>query len=235
MKTKGKVSKNDNPEKEVRPSNIVQESPKKGSESGVSVPHFEAKPDISDGFTRRVIAFFTNEKGEIAWDRMREATKDDLREFIKRPDVRKNLGLDAETDAAGNKPGEPEFGQDEADAFFDLLQSIERIAGSRFYKVPAEIANQAFTFTPDHRKKLSPVYIRLMNKWGPLALKKWKDEVGAAILTLAIVNSQIQTMHMLEEKRKRLAAPPRPVTPISETEKKEVDLAPSAADTLSVS
>jgi hypothetical protein len=243
MKTRNKVYKSDIPEKTVPPSNIASNPPKNTPESGVLIPPFEAKSQKEGEFTRKVIAYFVNDNGEIAWDRMRGATKDELREFVKRPDTRKNLGIEAESDSLGRKPGEPEFAEDEANALFDLLQSIERIAASRFYKVPVEITSQAFTFTADHRKKLGPVYIRLMNKWGPLALKKWKDEIGAAILTLSVVNAQIQVMHILEEKRKRnpagsLAGSPSSakVTSISDMEeKKEVDLTASPADTLSAS
>jgi hypothetical protein len=162
------------------------------------------------------ISFNVTPDGAPDWERMQPRTKTQLTELLQNKSVQKELGF---TPEQAKKIEEIGFGEDEANALLDLLQGIDSIAASKLYGIPSEITSQAFTFSPDHRKKLGPVYARLLNKWGPAALKAWKDEIGAVVLTFAVINSQIRVMHILEEKRKKNVSPmsgPRSVTPISE-------------------
>lgn len=221
MKTRQKVSGKVNSGNPVPPSNNLQKEAKNDLERGVSDPPFEADSQKEGGYTRTALTFFSNKDGEIAWDRMRDGTREELRKFVTRPDVRKNLGLEKEE--SEKDQALPAFGQDEATAFFDGLGTVAGFSASLFYHVPREITSRAFTFTEEHRRKLSPVYIRLMNKWGPSVVKTWKDEIGAAFLTVAVVNSQIHLMKMyVEQERKkepRTPVAPKPVQPIYQPEK----------------
>lgn len=188
------------------------ERPEPMAASSIPAPSVESPTETKSPLDRKVLTFFVNENGEIAWDRMQDGTRDEFKEFVNRPDVRKNLGLETTEKTIEQLA----FGEDEANAFLDLLGGIDSFAAAKLYSIPAEITSQAFTFTPDHRKKLVPVYSRLMNKWAPMMLKTWKDEIGATILTIAVINSQVRVMHMLEDKRKKNLPASSRVTSISD-------------------
>jgi hypothetical protein len=173
------------------------------------------------------ISFNVTPDGSPDWNRMLPKTKEQLTELLKNKQVQEALGI---TPEEAKKPEELGFGEDEANALLDFLSPIFSFSASRFYGVPMDITSQAFTFTPDHRKKVNPPLTRVLNKWGPSLIKQWKDEIGLAIILAAILNSQVRIMHMLEDKRKRETPrrPPAPVTPISET-KPPVSVPPEPA------
>jgi hypothetical protein len=104
-----------------------------------------------------------------------------------------------------------EFSDMEANALLDLLQGIEQPAASKIYGVPYEITRQAFVFTDDMRKRINPAMVKILNKWAPTILRNWKDEVGFILVFGSALNMQIQTMHHLENKRKREAAATAPL------------------------
>ncbi len=121
-----------------------------------------------------------------------------------------------ETDSIPKKYDEeiPVFGKDETDAIFDTLTTVQSVAASKMYGIPSEITRKAMEYDEFHRKKRAPRMERLLNKWAPLVVKNWKDEIGFGIVFLAVVNAQVKTMHAMNEKRKRIL-PQRGVTEIS--------------------
>jgi hypothetical protein len=128
-------------------------------------------------------------------------------------------------DAASSKRDDeiPVFSKDETDAIFDTLTTVQSVAASKMYGIPSEITRKAMEYDEFHRRKLAPRMERLLNKWAPLVIKKWKDEIGFGIVFLAVVNSQVKTMHAMEDKRRK-SLPKRGVTEIgkpAETPKQE--------------
>jgi hypothetical protein len=116
------------------------------------------------------------------------------------------------------QPQEPPIvcGEDEANALLDVLQPICSMAASRIYGVDSKITSRAFQFTPDHRKRVNPPLIRVMNKWLPSMVKRWSDEIGLAIVLGAVVNSQIKVMQMLDAgEKQRISTEKSNVKPIS--------------------
>lgn len=138
------------------------------------------------------------------------------------------LPLDDETSAklrellrdANPKSEELTFGDDESYAILDLLHGFNSNAASRIYKIPHEVTSEAFQFSMDHRKKITPAMNKVLNKWGPLIIKKWKDEIGLGIVMFSVLNSQVRAMHFLENKRRKnlpqTVTLRNNVTPISE-------------------
>lgn len=118
-------------------------------------------------------------------------------------------------------PQEPPIvcGDDESNALLDLLQPICATAASKIYGIDGRITARAFQFSADHRKRVNPPLIRVMNKWLPGMVKRWSDELGLAIVLSAVVNSQIKVMHMLDGQEKHRIASEKAtaanVTPIS--------------------
>ena len=177
-------------------------------------------PEIGQEKPNR-ISFNTTAEGVPDWERMLPRTKAQLTDMLKSKSVQKELGL---TPDEVKEISEIGFGEDEANALLDVFQGITTVGASKIYGVPIEITSQAFTYTPDHRKKMNPPLTRLLNRWGPAALKAWKDEIGFSIIFLSVLNAQVQLMRILDAKRKRLApvAPrvPTPISPASVPEEK---------------
>lgn len=175
------------------------------------------------------ISFNMTPEGAPDWERMLPKTRAQLTDLLKSKSVQKELGI---SEQEAKEITEIGFGEDEANAFLDLLSNIDAAAASKIYGVPMEITSQAFAFTPDHRKKINPPMVRVLNKWGPSILKTWKDEIGLTIVLLAVLNAQVRVMHMMEDRRRKNAPAPKPVTPITQTppkvEEKEVASDPLA-------
>ena len=175
------------------------------------------------------ISFNMTPEGAPDWERMLPKTRAQLTDLLKSKSVQKELGI---TEQEAKEITEIGFGEDEANAFLDLLSNIDAAAASKIYGVPMEITSQAFAFTPDHRKKINPPMVRVLNKWGPSILKTWKDEIGLTIVLLAVLNAQVRVMHMMEDRRRKNAPAPKPVTPITQApakvEEKEVASDPLA-------
>jgi hypothetical protein len=123
----------------------------------------------------------------------------------------------------------PQFGVDECNMVLDALSLIEPIAASRIYGIPREITTKAFEFDDYHRKKLHPPMTRVLNKWAPLLLAKWKDEIGLGIVFLSVTNAQIRTMHALDEKRRRNLPTPK-VTSIEQKSEPKTELQSSPTE-----
>lgn len=165
---------------------------------------------------------------KIDFESMRSKTKAQLAELLRDPLVIRELGFAPEAVEATLESAS--FGEDEANALLDLLGVVNSFAAHRIFDVPHDITTQAFTFTPDHRRKLTPVYARLLNKWGPSFLKQYKDELGAAVLTATVLNVQVQKMRMLDAQRKQRLRPT--AVPRTQPEPMPVDATPEEIKTV---
>lgn len=167
------------------------------------------------------VSFFVSPDGTPEWERMLPKTKEQLADILRNPNVQKELGVSPEE---AKQIAEMGFGEDEANALLDLIGNINAVAAAKIYGIPGEVTSKAFTFTADHRKKINPPLTRVLNKWAPLMLKTWKDEIGLGIVLFAVLNAQVHVMHMLENQRQKSlgnvpARPPAvPVTPIFKPE-----------------
>jgi hypothetical protein len=157
-------------------------------------------PSLSESFRKRM-AIPLNESGDIDTEK------------ISADDLEKIKAAFQQTVAAAETTEEILLGDDEANALLDLLSRVEAFGASKIYKIPREITDRAFVFNELHRKKLNPPLIKVANKWAPYILKKWKDEIGLAIIFGSVINAQTRAMHMLNAQAK--AAEKRPPAPIS--------------------
>ena len=160
-------------------------------------PEMATSPPADEDAKTSRFSFAITEDGKIDFNGMRNKTKEQLGEMLRDPTAQRELKFTPEQSATL----EDVFGEDEANAVLDLFGTINSFAACRIYDVPLEITTQAFTFTPEHRRKLTPVYARLLNKWGPSFLKQYKDEIGAAVLTASVLNVQVQKMRVLNTTR----------------------------------
>jgi hypothetical protein len=196
---------------------LAPEAPSADSEPVVpSIPSEPTEPKAETEKLNR-ISFFVSNEGTPEWNRIAPQTKARLAAILQNPQVQKELGF---TKEEAKEISELGFGEDEANTILDLLGTADSFAASLIYKVPADICSQAFSFSPDHRKKINPPLQRVLNKWAPAVLKTWKDEIGLAMILFATLNAQIRVMHMLDERRKKnIPRPVTPITPITEAPK----------------
>lgn len=169
------------------------------ADSTAEISQAQSAPEASADKPDR-ISFYVGADGAPEWDRISPSTKEKLTSILQNAKVQKELGFNKEQAEAISKIG---FDETEANALLDALSGIDSTAASMIYKIPGSVTSEAFAFTPDHRKKINPPLVRVLNKWGPAMLKTWKDEIGLAIVFFAVLNSQVRLMHILEEKRKR--------------------------------
>jgi hypothetical protein len=160
--------------------------------------------------SRRFVLPMSDEKS-VAWDQIPEKNLEILRDALKNPDTAKILGISKPEET----PGEIGFSNDDANAFLDLLSGVDSLAASKVYKIPKTVTDAAFKFEDYHRKKLNPPMVRLLNKWSPLILKNWKDEIGFGIILVSTLNAQVNVMHALENKRRASLPRNDNITPIS--------------------
>jgi hypothetical protein len=164
--------------------------------------------DTNQGKTER-LSFFLTEDGKPDFARMHPSTKEKMSAFVRDSSVLSELGISPEK--AKENLLDIGFSEDEANGILDLLGGIDSVAASKIYGIPLEVTSEAFRFTTEHRKKINPPLIRLLNKWGPAVIKTWKDEIGLGIVIASVLNTQVQLMHILEARRKR-TTPRAPVT-----------------------
>jgi hypothetical protein len=172
----------------------------------------ETKSPVQEISSSRLVLIL-NDSGEIDFGRLPEKTRDSLKSALHNPDVRKELGIIQEK--SEKISGELGFDDDDANGFLDLLQGIDSFAASKIYGLPKDLCDKAYEFKDYHRKKINPRMIGLLNKWSPVILKNWKDEIGFAIVLTSTINAQVRTMHQMAAHQKALNPPPPNVTPIS--------------------
>jgi hypothetical protein len=174
-------------------------------EKSASENPIAAEPKPSEESATRV-SFSVEADGSPDWERMQEKSREKLREVLQNPEVQRELEVSpapAPKKREISKSNSEEFGEDEANAFLDMLSGVDSFAASKIYAIPRDVTDRAFAFEDYHRKKLTPPMIRLMNKWAPLVLKTWKDEIGFALVMFSTVNAQVRIMHHLEKQRKK--------------------------------
>jgi hypothetical protein len=110
----------------------------------------------------------------------------------------------------------PDVNDDEANMVLDLLTPVCTTAAKRIYNVSDAVADAAFQFTPEHRRKINPPLVRVLNKWLPLLIRKYADEIGLGIVLFSVINAQVKVMRMLDatEKAQQRKTPPPPPTEI---------------------
>lgn len=170
-----------------------------------------AGSESEEGLERKSFAFFVDAKNNVQWDRMREKTKTELKEFLKRPDVIKALGVEA--------PGEviELMSVEWCAGLYDAIGKIEATMASKWKGVPKEIAEQAFAYSEFEKAQLGPPTARVINKYATDWMVRFKDEIALAFLLITITMAKIQLCNALIAQQRG----PVPVTPI-DSKKEEV-------------
>jgi hypothetical protein len=190
----------------------------------------------------RLSFFIDAESGLVQWDRISGKTKTQLEKIFRASETQSQLGYVPPSPKEVKEAYEVAFDATEVNAILDLLQVIDATAAAKMFDVPLDITTQAYTFTDLHRSKLTPTYAALLNKWGPSVMKTWKQEIGAALVTVSVLNAQYRTMRALEKARKPAtvttmpskkepsAPPPPPKPAATETDEMAANVLDSVAN-----
>jgi hypothetical protein len=182
---------------EVQPESTVEDIPVSSSPST---------------FSRPKIAVPIKEDGTFDLDAMREATKEKLRAAI--------AGTPGINPPQATTPGQM-FPPQVVWAMYGALGAIESMVAQRMGKVPKEIADRVFTYSPQELELLTPPTSRVLQKYAGEWLIKYQDEIALATLltsiTIAKVNASImlskQHSNVVEMPKKEEETPPEPVKP----------------------
>jgi hypothetical protein len=128
-----------------------------------------------------------NKDGQIEWDSMRGSTQAKVRALM------------------GEGSGKPDPSSAPVEVFdaawtgtmFDMVGKIEAFAAMKLYKFSPEVAEKAFTYTPAEKEKLAVPTARVINKYAPVWLEKFKDEIALAGLFVTITAMKFQMASML--------------------------------------
>jgi hypothetical protein len=164
-------------------------------------PETPREPSEENGFERKSFAFYTDAKGNVQWDKMREKTKAELRDFLKRPDIGRALGVEAPAEVV-------ELMSVEWCAnLYDAVGKIEAALATKWKGVPKEIADVAFTYSKLEKEHLGPPTARVINKYATAWMVKFKDEIALAFLLVTITMAKVQLCNALIEQVNRGGAP----------------------------
>jgi hypothetical protein len=121
----------------------------------------------------------------------------------------RELGL---TPAAPAEAEEPEFpfSEAEASALWRALGELQAWIARRAFRLDPELAG-LLRFSDAERALLAGPTVRVLAKYAPGWLGEHKDEVGLALLVIAIEQAKISRIRMMRERKAEAPeAPPAP-------------------------
>lgn len=127
--------------------------------------------------------------GKIDWDSMRSGTKEKVKLLMG--------GTTEATPAPAPAPKIEVFDPAWTGTLFDTIGKIEAFAATKMYKMSPEIADRCFTFTTAEKDKLSGPTAKVINKYAPEWLEKFKDEIALAMLFVTMTAVKFQMAAML--------------------------------------
>lgn len=146
--------------------------------------------------------------GQIEWDSMRGTTREKLKGIIASPETAKVIGSAAPV-AAAIEVFDPMW----CGSIFDAVGKIEVFTAVKLYKFSPEVAEAAFTYTQLEKEKLAGPTAKVINKYAPIWMEQFKDEIALAMLFVTITAMKFQMASMLQAQQ-NAKSNSRPATPI---------------------
>lgn len=156
------------------------------------------EPESSNGFKAK-IAVPLNDDGSFDLDGMREKTREKLKHAIgSTPGLREE---------SGTPPVEVQvFPPQVVWAMYGALGAFEAMLAQRALKIPKNVADKVFMYTPEEMHLLTPPTVRVLSKYAADWMIKYQDEIALATLltsiTVAKVNAAMQLSRVTEMPKK---------------------------------
>jgi hypothetical protein len=152
----------------------------------ISVPaNPSAQPSVEEKVAR--LSFALDSNGRPDWDKMHEKTRVKVKEL---------MGDGASKTAVETAKVEV-FDPAWTGTMFDVIGKIEAFGAAKLYKIPQEIADRAFSYSQAEKDKLAGPTAKVINKYAPLWLETYKDEIALAGLFVMITAMKFQMATML--------------------------------------
>lgn len=139
-----------------------------------------------------------DDAGRIAWDRMRDSNKAEVEKAIKGwlndPALAARLGLE--------KPIIEIFPAAWCTSIYDAAAQIEIALAPKMLGVSHAVAVAAFSFSPEEKSMLAKPTADVVNKWAPLWLSKFKEEIGLAMILIPLTAAKFQLAKLLSEQER---------------------------------
>jgi len=167
------------------------ETAKPAPATGVAPIPSESSVDATAN--RKTFAVYVDANGKIEVDRLQERTKAQLRSLFQDSSLPGKLGI-----ASAAVPA-PQFVSTEmVSAFYDTLGNIESLIGQKVFKVSSDIASKAFTFDAEKKKSLTPLTVKVANKYAWEWLQKYGDEIMLLSVFVGVTLSQVAVLKTLQ-------------------------------------
>lgn len=185
-------------------------------ESAKEVP---ANPSITapDEKVNRM-SFPLDSNGKPDWDKMHGKTKEKLKALLGDSSANSTSGVP--------QPVIEVFDASWTGAIFDTIGKLESFAAAKIYGFPPDIADKAFTYTAAEKEKLAVPTAKVINKYAPLWLEQYKDEIALAMLFVTITAMKFQMASMLAAQYKAAGfnSVPKPVDPVADLSSLEKEI-----------
>jgi hypothetical protein len=180
---------------EVSPANSTRQRPERPE-----------RPDRSDASNR--LSLQLNDDGSIAWDRLRESNRERteklLAQWLNDPKLAEKLGV--------KKPIVEIFSAEYAGSIYDVVGKVEAMLAPRITGMPVHIAQAVFTYTAEEKAMLAGPTAAIINKWAPLWLAKFQEEIQLALLLTTITAAKFQLAKAIfDNERAQQATPVQPI------------------------
>jgi hypothetical protein len=151
------------------------------------IPANPSAPEVEEKVNR--ISFPLDANGKPDWDKMHGKTREKVKSLLGDSSVSKTSGV--------SQPTIEVFDPAWTGTLFDTIGKIEAFAAQKLYKFPPEIADRAFTYSEMEKAKLAGPTAKVINKYAPLWLEQYKDEIALAGLFVTITAMKFQMASML--------------------------------------
>jgi len=152
-------------------------------------------PVVEEKINRISIAL--NKDGTIDWDSMRPKTQEKVKQLM-------GLGEGKGSQAAAVEV----FDASWTGPLYDTLGKIESFAAMKMYGFSPEVADKAFTYSEAEKAELGPPTAKVINKYAPVWMEQFKDEIALAMLFVTITAMKFQMASFLMAQQKAQAPKP---------------------------
>jgi hypothetical protein len=168
------------------------------------IPENPSAPSVESEKVNR-ISFPLDADGKPDWDKMHGKTREKVKSL---------LGDSSAANASGvPQPTIEVFDPAWTGALFDTLGKIEAFAATKIYNFSSEVADKAFTYSQAEKDKLAGPTAKVINKYAPVWLEQFKDEIALAMLFVTITAVKFQMASMLAAQQKAITQKPHVVQP----------------------
>lgn len=181
--------------------------------------------NISDSVTQEPekinrISIPLTKDGQVDWDGMRQGTREKV----------KALGIGGVPVSGSPQPSSVQvFDPSWTGSMYDIVGKIEAFATIKLYGFSPEVAERAFTYSSIEKEKLAEPTAKVINKYAPEWLEKFKDEIVLAGLFVTITAVKFQMASMLMAQQNAMAKA-KHVEPRNDPSAKDLDVVVSETE-----